>query len=251
MKWRVVELETHDAYLNMALDEAVSEGVRSGSSLPTIRFYNWEPGAVSIGYFQSIRDEVNLDVCRELGIDCIRRWTGGGAVYHDHEGEITYSVIAPVSAFPKNIIESYRLICGWIVKGLESLGIRAEFRPINDIHVGSKKISGSAQTRRGGILLQHGTLLYSLDLKTMFSVLNVSRQKITDKMIQSAQERVTCVTCILKHRYVSKKDVYEALMHAFTQGKEHEPGTWSESELMRARELAEKKYRSEEWMFIR
>jgi len=248
MKWRVIGLETHDAYFNMALDEAISESIRVGSSLPTIRFYNWSPNAVSIGYFQGIRDEVNLDVCRELGIDCIRRWTGGGAVYHDFDGEITYSVIAPAGIFPKNIIESYGLICGWLVKGLGSLGIEAEFRPVNDILVKGKKISGSAQTRRGGILLQHGTLLYGLDLKTMFSVLNVSRQKITDKMIKSAEERVTC---ILNNRDIDKKDVYEALVNAFTEGKDYESGALSIQENKRAEELALEKYRSDEWMYLR
>ena len=248
MKWRVVGLETHEACLNMALDEALSEGVRSGSSPPTIRFYSWKPSAVSIGYFQGIRDEVNLEVCRELGVDCIRRWTGGGAVYHDFEGEITYSVIAPANIFPKNIIESYRLICGWVVKGLQSIGIEAEFKPINDILVKNKKISGSAQTRRGGILLQHGTLLYALDLKTMFSVLNVSRQKITDKIIKSAEERVTCV---LEHSDAGKKEVYEALVDAFTEGKDFEFGEWSETEITRAKELAARKYGSEEWLYLR
>ncbi|NJD77351.1 MAG: lipoate--protein ligase family protein [Candidatus Methanoperedens sp.] len=248
MRWRVIGLETHDAYINMALDEAISEGIRTGSSPPTIRFYNWEPGAVSIGYFQGIRDEVNLEVCRELGVDCIRRWTGGGAVYHDSGGELTYSVIAPAGVFPKNIIESYRLICGWIIRGLEILGIEAEFRPVNDILVKDKKISGSAQTRRGGILLQHGTLLYGLDLKTMFSVLNVSRQKITDKMIKSAEERVTCV---LMHREAGREEVYEALLKAFTEDKDYGFGAWNRDELVRARELAEKKYKSEEWTFLR
>ena len=248
MKWRVLGLETHDAYFNMALDEAISESVRVGSSPPTIRFYNWEPNAVSIGYFQSIRDEVNLEVCRELGVDCIRRWTGGGAVYHDFDGEITYSVIAPASMFPKNIIESYGLICGWLVKGLESLGIEAEFRPVNDILVKGKKISGSAQTRRGGILLQHGTLLYGLDLKTMFSVLNVSRQKITDKMIKNAEERVTC---ILEHSDAGKKEVYEVLVNAFTEGKDYEIGVLSIDERKRAEELAQEKYGSDEWIYLR
>jgi len=248
MKWRVLGLETHDAYFNMALDEAISKRVIEGSSPPTIRFYNWSPNAVSIGYFQSIKDEVNLEVCKELGVDCIRRWTGGGAVYHDFDGEITYSVIAPASMFPKNIIESYGVICGWLVKGLESLGIEAEFRPVNDILVKGKKISGSAQTRRGGILLQHGTLLYGLDLKTMFSVLNVSRQKITNKMIKSAEERVTCVGM---HCNRGKMEVYDSLVNAFTEGKDYEFGTCSIDELARAKELAEHKYRSNEWMFLR
>ena len=248
MKWRVVGLETHDAFFNMALDEAVSEGIMNGSSPPTIRFYTWKPGAVSIGYFQSMKDEVNLEICRELGIDCIRRWTGGGAVYHDAEGEITYSLIAPASLFPKNIIKSYEVICGWIVEGLKDLGIDAVFSPVNDVLVGGKKISGSAQTRRGGILLQHGTVLYDLDLATMFNVLNVSKQKISDKMIQSAQERVTSIS---KHMNVDKKDVYQALLRAFTKDKDHEAGAWNEDEITGAKELAEQKYKTEEWLFLR
>lgn len=246
MKWRVVELEPHNAFMNMAIEEAVWEGIKKGSSPPTIRFYCYKPRAVSIGYFQGIRNEVNLETCKKLGVDCVRRWTGGGAVSHDQE--ITYAVIAPLNMFPKNIIESYRLICGWIVRGLENLGIKAEFKPINDILVNNKKISGSAQTRRGGVLLQHGTLLYDLDLKTMFSVLNVSKEKISDKMIKNAEERVTCVS---RHCSASKKEVYEALVEAFTEGKDFEFSTWSENEITRAIELAEKKYKSEEWMYLR
>lgn len=246
MKWRVVEMEARDACMNMAIEEAVWKGIKNGTSPPTIRFYSYKPCAVTIGCFQSIRDEVNLEVCRESGVDVVRRWTGGGAVYHDRE--ITYGVIAPLNIFPKNIIESYRLICGWIVKALEALGIEAEFRPINDILVGGRKISGSAQTRRGGVLLQHGTLLYDLDLKTMFSVLNVSEEKISDKMIKNAEERVTCVRM---HSDAGKMEVYEALVDAFTEGKDFEFGGWSRDELARAKELAEGKYRSDEWMYLR
>ncbi len=246
MKWRVIGMEACDAYANMAIEEAAWEGVRNGTSPPTIRFYCYKPRAVSIGCFQSIRDEVNLDECKNSGIDVVRRWTGGGAVYHDQE--ITYGVIAPLNKFPKNIIESYRLVCGWMVKALESLGIEAEFRPINDILAGGKKISGSAQTRRGGVLLQHGTLLYDLDLATMFSVLNVSREKISDKMIKSAEERVTCVS---RHCDMDKREVYQALVAAFTEGKDFEFGRWSEDEIARARELAERKYGSEGWLYLR
>ena len=128
------------------------------------------------------------------------------------------------------------------------MGINAVFSPVNDILVDNKKISGSAQTRRNGILLQHGTVLYDLDLNTMFNVLNVSKQKITDKMIQNAKERVTC---ILKHVNVDKKDVYEALIRAFTEGKDHEFGAFSKKEIERTEELAEQKYRTDEWLFLR
>jgi len=247
-KWRLVELEQHDAFTNMAIDEAVSEAVSAGLSLPTIRFYTWKPSAVSIGYFQSLADEVDLDGCRTAGVDWVRRRTGGGAVYHDELGEITYSVIAPAAAFPKGIIDSYQVICGWIVAGLAGIGLQAEFKPINDIIVGGKKISGNAQTRRGSVLLQHGTILYDVDVRKMFSLLKVGKDKLADKMIAAAEERVTSVT---KQCGASREELYEALKAAFTAGKEFETGSWTGSELARVQELAESRYRTKEWNELR
>ncbi|RLG20322.1 lipoate--protein ligase family protein [Candidatus Micrarchaeota archaeon] len=248
MKWRLVELETHKAYMNMALDEAVSEGVSKGTSPPTIRFYTWKPSAISIGYFQSLADEVDLEQCIDSGVDWVRRRTGGGAVYHDELGEITYSVIAPESAFPKDIIKSYKLICGWIIDGLKELGLRAEFKPINDIVVNGKKISGNAQTRRGGVLLQHGTILYTVDVRRMFSLLKVADAKISDKVIASAEERVTSLS---DQCTASREELYEALKKTFSVGKEFEKGGWSAEELTRAKELSNLRYSSAEWNEMR
>ncbi|NQV08810.1 lipoate--protein ligase family protein, partial [Candidatus Woesearchaeota archaeon] len=87
--------------MNMAVDEAVTEAVSSGDSLPTIRFYTWSPSAVSIGYFQGLDREVDVDKCNSKGVDIVRRRTGGGAVYHDCDGEITYSVIVREEDMPK------------------------------------------------------------------------------------------------------------------------------------------------------
>jgi lipoate-protein ligase A len=140
------------------------------------------------------------------------------------------------------------MICGWIVNGLKTLGIDAVFNPVNDVLVGGKKISGSAQTRRGGILLQHGTVLFDLDLATMFSVLNISKQKISDKMIQSAEERVTS---IIKQIDIDKKDVYDALLRSFTEDKDFKYGAWNMKEMIRAKVLALKKYKTDKWMFLR
>ncbi len=246
--WRLLPLETNTAFLNMALDESISEHVIQQKSLPTIRFFQWKPSAVSIGYFQSLEQEVNQKKCAELGIDVVRRRTGGGAVYHDSEGEITYSVIAPEKLFPKGITESYWEICGWIVKGLSYLGISAEFKPINDIIVNGKKISGNAQTRRNGILLQHGTVLYDVDVEKMFSVLKVGEAKISDKLIASAKERVTCVK---NHSSVSREQLYEALQKGFCENKKIETGNPADSELALAQKLAEEKYSSREWNFQR
>lgn len=259
--WRVIPLETHDAFLNMALDEACSEAVAAGKVPPTIRFYRWKPSAVSIGYFQSLHDEVATQQCAEAGVDAVRRRTGGGAVFHDYEGEITYSIIAPEALFPKGITESYHLICGWIVNSLALLGIPAEFKPINDIilsahatgpngeNVGGKKISGNAQTRRNGILLQHGTILYTVDIKKMFSLLRVGQEKIADKMIAAVEERVSSLKLLKPD--ITMEQVAEALMKGFTEGKNTTLGRWSDEELQRATSLAETRYGTPEWNNLR
>ncbi len=246
--WRVIPVEERPGGLNMALDEAVSEGVSTGETPPTIRFYSWKPSCVSIGYFQSLQEEVNLPECSARGVDVVRRITGGGAVYHDRLGEITYSVIAPQQMFPAGIIDSYRVICGWIIDGLAELGVQAEFKPINDITVGGKKISGNAQTRRGGVLHSHGTILYDLDVATMFTVLRVSKEKISDKLIASVEERVTSLK---KAAGVSREECYPAIVNGFTKGKQWEFGDFTPKELERAERLAANKYGTQQWNAMR
>lgn len=243
MKWRVIGFSNNDAFTNMAIDEAVGESVRQGGP-PTIRFYGWSPSAVSIGYFQEIGHEVDIGKCAELGIDIVRRRTGGGAVYHNTEGEITYSVIAREDAFPKDIIASYREICSWITKSLSLAGIDSEFKPINDIITNGKKISGNAQTRRQGVLLQHGTILYSVDAEVMFSLLKVPDEKIRDKMIATVKERVTSVS---EQKAMPREELYSALMKGFTEGKEFREGALTDEEKKRAGELVKERYRTKEW----
>jgi lipoate---protein ligase len=248
MEWRIIPLEVHDAYTNMGIDEALMESVIEGRSDPVIRFYRWKPSAVSIGTFQSMEKEVNITRCNELEVNYVRRITGGGAVYHDFSGEVTYSVIAPLSLFPQGIRESYQFICDWIIFGLGLMGIPASFVPINDIIVEGKKISGNAQTRKRGALLQHGTVLYDIDFKSMFSVLSISKEKISDKDIKAVEDRVTSVS-----RYSNKgiDGLYEALFEGFTRGKKFRIDSISEAESKRAKELADSVYSTKEWNFSR
>jgi lipoate-protein ligase A len=248
MRWRIVGLETHDAYFNMAIDEVLLERVSEKLSPPTIRFYRWSPSAVSIGRFQSMEEEVNVERCRETGVDYVRRITGGGAVYHDNGGEITYSLVAPEAEFPSGIGESYKDICRSIISGLALLGIKTEFMPVNDIVANGKKISGNAQTRRKGVLLQHGTILYSLDIKRMFSLLNVSKEKISDKMIKNVEERVTSVSAFGNF---SLNDLYGALLEGFTEGREYDFGMWSREEIEAAEKLRIGVYGTRKWNFSR
>ena len=244
--FRMIKFRYFDAYMNMALDEAIMEAIRNGKSLPTIRFYGWKPSAVSIGIFQALRNEVNLDAAKTAGVDVIRRQTGGGAVYHDNLGEVTYSIIGPLSMFPQNVLKSYELLCADIISSLQSLGIDARFVNINDVLVEEQKISGSAQTRRNGILLQHGTILYDLDVEKMFNLLNVSQEKVSDKAVKSVKKRVTCVK---DHGNASLEDLILSMETGFSKNRDVEFGDYSDWEYDRARQLAVEKYRSDAWNF--
>lgn len=244
--FRMIPFQYFDAFTNMALDEAIMEAVRSGESLPTIRFYGWEPSAISIGTFQGIRNEVNLEETHLAGVDVIRRQTGGGAVYHDRLGEVTYSIIGSLELFPLNILKSYEVICADIVFALQHMRLDARFVPVNDILVGEQKISGNAQTRRNGILLQHGTILYSVDVEKMFSLLNVSQEKISDKLIKSVKKRVTSISDLTS---ASMDDLKAALEAGFSRGRNIDYGDYTSKELERARQLAEEKYKTEAWNF--
>ncbi|HET7336801.1 MAG TPA: biotin/lipoate A/B protein ligase family protein [Candidatus Nitrosotalea sp.] len=184
-KIRTLETGYNSGPWNMALDEVLMNCINY-HTMPILRIYGWRPPTVSIGYFQSMDEEVDIKRCRQMGIDVVRRITGGGAVLH--ELELTYSFITNV--YPKNIMESYNLICDPIVICINKLGFNAKFAPLNDIIVDGKKVSGNAQTRKKGTLLQHGTILLSVNLEKMFSVLNVPSEKVKDKMIDDAKERV-------------------------------------------------------------
>jgi lipoate-protein ligase A len=248
MRWRVVPLQVHDGFTNMALDEAIGESVAAGSA-PTIRLYRWKPSAVSIGYFQSLEDEVDLEECDRIGVDYVRRRTGGGAVYHDFEGEITYSLLAPQDMYGPDIPASYGEICRYIIRSLDFLGLEAEFSPVNDVLVNGRKISGSAQTRRGGILLQHGTLLHRVNPEVMFGLLRVGEEKMRDRFVRSVRSRVTSVVDQLGQ--LKMEEVYRAMLKGFTEGKVWEYGDITTVELERARVLADERYRSRDWNFSR
>ncbi len=252
-RWRLLDTGASDAYYNMALDEAIATA-RSKNLVPnTIRFFRWKPSAVSIGYFQSMTEEVDVDACRSMGVDYVRRITGGGAVYHDYNGELTYSIMVNEDhkMIPRDILKSYGVLCKGLVLGLKSLGIPAEFKPINDIVVEGKKISGNAQTRRLGVVHQHGTILREVNPKVMFSLLKVPSEKIRDKLIKSVEERVTSINKYLG-REVSFDELKRALIRGFEDALNIElvEGEVTEYEERLASELKEK-YSSEEWNFKR
>ncbi|MCD6237229.1 MAG: lipoate--protein ligase family protein [Thermoplasmata archaeon] len=216
-RWRLLQTGFNNAFINMAIDKAILHANSKGLVPPTVRFYGWKPSAISIGYFQSLEEEVDIDACKRFGVDYVRRITGGGAVFHEHE--LTYSIVIPEShpEIPKNIMESYGRICGALMKGLKHLGIESEYVPINDIVVKGKKISGNAQTRKMQRVLQHGTILLDVDVDKMFSLLRVPNEKIKDKLIADVKERVTSIKHVL-----GKTIAFNVVVEAMKKGFEEE-----------------------------
>ncbi len=247
-RWRMLRYESNTPAMNMALDEAIAEAVTYRVAGPTLRFYGWEPSAVSIGRFQDLEEVVDLEQCDRLGVQVVRRNTGGGAVFHDSGKEITYSVVCPEDMMPSDINEAYREIGGWLVNALKLIGIEATFEPINDVLVNGKKISGSAQSRRQGIFTQHGTLLYDIDQVRMFSVLKVPPDKLDAHGIEDAAERVTSVR---EQKKVPWDYVIAAMVNAFIINKQWYVGDLTTDEMARAELIARKRYANEDWTYGR
>ncbi len=257
VRWRLIIHGANPAPDNMATDEAILRHVTGWKtarrSPPTLRFYTWDPSAVSIGYFQGIEQEVDLVACEAEGIDVVRRLTGGGAVFHDRDGEITYSLAISddYPGIPSKVLDSYGVLCDGLVRGFRSLGLDAEFKPINDILVGGKKISGNAQTRRFGGILQHGTLLRDVNPQLMFSLLKVPNEKIRDKLIESVESRVTSIS--REFESITDDKVILAMIQGFEAALDIElvPGTLSRDERRLADRIKAERYETDAWNFKR
>lgn len=187
MEWRFISYADADAYTNMAVDEAIMAAYCRGNRNPTLRLYGWNPPAVSIGYFQCAEKAVNIKACKESEIDVVRRLTGGRAVLHEHE--ITYSIIIgeDYPGMPQSVVESYKFLCEGLLEGLNSAGVKVSMESgkkktgkkktggeltqacfdspstYEIVHDG-KKLVGSAQLRRNGVILQHGSILVDVDI---------------------------------------------------------------------------------------
>lgn len=228
----------------MALDEALLL-LRAKDEIPdTFRFYSFSPSCVSVGYFQSLEFSVDLDYCNRNNIDYVRRITGGGNVFHDFLGEITYSIVMSEKNVPENILESFEFLYGGIIKGLKKFNINVEFKPLNDLLFNSKKLSGSAQTRKFGVVLQHGTLMYNTNLESMEQALRISDKKI------EIRKRVTTLS---EAGYnLDKQELIINLKEGFedVHGESKEEKI-SKNELTLADKLSKEKYETKKWNYKR
>jgi lipoate-protein ligase A len=241
--------------MNMAIDEAILQA-RAADKVPnTLRFYRWQPSAVSVGRNQNPHAEVYLDAVEQLGVDVVRRPSGGGTVYHDFEGEVTYAVIAKTSDLgTADITTVYTKIYGAITDALRIIGVPADFnngdaKNCPNLSVAGKKISGSSQTISRGVVLQHGTILRSVDCDRMFQLLQL-KDASCSQAAEIGRQRITSVQAQLGHK-MSPDTIANALAQGFKAiiKIQLEPSQLTPYEQELATKFYKEKYTTKEWNF--
>ncbi|MFC5365477.1 lipoate--protein ligase family protein [Salinirubrum litoreum] len=269
-EWRVIPEEPRPGPMQMALDEIAAETAGAGGPR-TVRVYRWEPSCLSLGYRQAA-DTVDWDYCESAGVDVTRRQTGGGGIYHDAVGDISYSIVAPKSELPGDLMDCYHLLCEPILAAIRRMGVPARFvdselpalydpacylralHPAHDVVVPDsseadeddesdgrvRKLAGNAQYRRKDAVIQHGSITYSVRPEAHLGV-------FADPGVDPAgfRERVTGVD---EHADCSRAAAVDVLTETLTEWADAEVGGWSEEEVSRARERVETKYDDEEWV---
>lgn len=230
--------------MHHALDEVLTERLHEGKMQPTLRFWYRPHTTIPMGRFQAYHDEVEHDYIQENDIEVVRRITGGGAMFSEPGNVITYSIYVPAQHVNDNIEESYQELDEFAVNALKKMSVDVEYAPLNDIEHEEGKIGGAAQLRKGDAILHHTMMSYDLDTKRMLKALRIGKEKVSDKAIKSAEQRVSRIS---DHTGHSREEVVEALIESFVEDKEHEHGSLTEEELEEARSLAEEKFSSEEW----
>jgi len=253
--WRLLDTGNRSAAENMALDDVILQ-CRAENTVPsTVRFLQFKPPAVLVGYHQTVEHEVRTAFCEERGIDVNRRLTGGGAIFFD-QSSLGWEVFASRNDLgihrpffdQKEIFEK---MCLGVIHGLKTLGVHACFRPKNDIEVDGRKISGTGGTERDDALIFQGTLLVDFDVETMLRALRIPVMKLKDKEVESVKERVTCLKQELG--YVPElEEVKGALRDGFERAFDVR-FTEDELSLQEERLLRDRAeyFRSREWIFLK
>lgn len=265
-EWRLLPTATSDGPTNMAIDEAIAEAVADGASPPTLRFYGWEPPCLSLGFRQPW-DDVDVARARALGWDVVRRPTGGRAILHTDE--LTYVVCAP-DGEPRvkgGVLESYKRLSAALLNGLRALGVDADratpyyhdhstpgpacFDGPSDyeITVAQRKLIGSAQLRRRGVVLQHGTLPLVGDITRICDGLWFETEGQRMATRSRLRYRATTLESALGGPAPSLDAAAAALRDAFaeTLALRLLPGTLTAAETARVAQLRAEKYAAPAW----
>ena len=235
-KWYFINSGPCSPSYNMAMDEALLDWHSEGLIPPVIRFYEWNPATLSIGYFQTVEKEIDMDAVKRLGLGFVRRPTGGRGVLHEHE--LTYSVIVTESypSMPATVTEAYRVISEGLLLGFQNLGLNAYFSIPNtdeqkenlkkpksavcfdapswyELVVEGKKVAGSAQTRQKGVILQHGAILLDLDEDKLIETFKFTSDEVRNRVRKGLSQKAVSI-----NKIISKPITIEECKVAFKKG---------------------------------
>ena len=254
-EWRFISEEARPGPMQMALDEVAAETVADGGPR-TVRVYRWKPSTLSLGYRQD-SDTVNWTYCDDHDVSVTRRPTGGGGIYHDSAGDISYSIVAPEDELPGDLLSCYEHLCQPVLDAFNRMGVDAAFaddehpalyepvcylrsvNPAHDILAGERKISGNAQYRQSDAVIQHGSLSYSFAVDQHLAVFRGH-----DLSPESFRERVTTIRA---ESGIDRSVAVSRLETALQEWADATEGTWTDAELDRAAEIADRKYEREAW----
>jgi lipoate-protein ligase A len=246
--WRLLDTEYDDPVVNLGIEEAIMEKVGAGESPNTLRFWRNLKTVVVVGKFQIPDLEVNKEACRKYSATVVRRFTGGGTVYHD-EGNLNYSVAVrrddPIVS--GMIAEITPKLCKGVVEGLRMLGLNAELEHEGVyIHINGKKVSGTAGIVKRTVAFIHGTLLVDSDTAKLKEILDVPPYLSTSELrrfVRSVRREVTSIRAELG-REVTMHEVKNAIKKGFAKalGVELKPGNLLESELLLSQKIASSRY---------
>ena len=239
---------TLPAAMHVALDDVLAQSVAQGVRGPTLRFWDWDDSVVVIGYFQSVKNEVDMVAAKAANVAVLRRITGGGAMFMEPGNCITYSLTVPTSIVDGMSIEqSYKFLDTWVLEALAEVGIKAHSQPLNDIASKQCNIGGAAQKRFGtGVLVHHATLAYDIDADKMLQVLRTGREKLSDKGTTSAKKRVDPMR---SQTGLSRDAIIEAFIQHFAQRHQAQTGDYLPEELASAKALVAEKFLTEDWLY--
>ena len=248
LDWQLIPAEAQRPLINMALDEVLTLRVGRSERKPTLRIWGWASKCIVLGRFQSVKNEVDEAAAREHGVEIVRRISGGGAMFIEPEGAITYSIYAPEAMVQGlSFAESYAFFDAWVIEALRGLGVDAWYAPLNDIASAGGKIGGAAQARRGGAVLHHTTMAYQMNVPLMLQVLRIGKEKLSDKGITSADKRVGP----LRQQTDLPRDVIiDRIVGTFRQKYGLSVDAVTDDEMAEAERLVESRFGTEKWIYF-
>ena len=235
-----IESPSIDPYFNLALEQYVFDALPRNKAY----FMLWQnDSTVVIGKHQNAAGEINAAFVKEHGIRVVRRLSGGGAVYHDL-GNLNYTFI--MDAGGQNELD-LRTFCLPVVDALAALGVQAEINGRNDMTIGGKKFSGSAQYIQSGRVMHHGTMMFCSDLDILEKALSVAPDKYQSKGVVSVRSRVTNIAGHTKSS-ISFQEFMRSVRDSIC-GENSETYELSPSDMDAVTALRNAKYATWEWNY--